>query len=443
MSWSGAVSLQNVALDTAYSLRNLRFPRVTVADYQLSCISDGLVEVDLVIDRSEIKSVKPAGSGAVLTTDIDMAHAMAWPCPIDCHTHLDKGQVWPRSKNTDGSFDGASRVAYRESIGPAFTADVDTRVDFSLRTAYSHGTRAIRSHVDGNSNNFSQVFDQLTELSNTWADRIILQLCPFSDVSDSIEWLSFLATRAAKQPYGVLSSFVYPTPRLDAQLDSVVQLADAKGLALDFHADETLNPESHCLRAIARSVLRNKFDGPVLVGHCCALSVQPAEEVSKTLDLVAAAGIGIVALPLCNAYLMDRHHAQTPRHRGTAPVHEARSRGIEVAIGSDNVRDAFYAYGDLDVPELFRDSIRIMQLDHPIGDWPGTVTSTAAKLIGEPELGTIRNGSQANLVLFEARNWSEFVARPHSSRIVLRSGSMINTTPPEFSELDHLHEFSI
>ncbi len=99
MSWSGAVSLQNVALDTAYSLRNLRFPRVTVADSQLSCISDGLVEVDLVIDRSEIKSVKPAGSGAVLTTDIDMAHAMAWPCPIDCHTHLDKGQVWPRSKD--------------------------------------------------------------------------------------------------------------------------------------------------------------------------------------------------------------------------------------------------------------------------------------------------------------------------------------------------------
>ena len=107
------------------------------------------------------------------------------------------------------------------------------------------------------------------------------------------------------------------------------------------------------------------------------------------------------------------------------------------------MRDAFYAYGDLDVPELFRDSIRIMQLDHPIGDWPGTVTSTAAKLIGEPELGTIRNGSQANLVLFEARNWSEFVARPHSSRIVLRSGRMIDTTPPEFSELDHLHEFSI
>ena len=443
MSWSGVVSLHNVASNTAYSLRNLRCPRVTVANHQLSCISDGLVEVDLVIDRSEIKSVKPAGSGVVLTTDIDMAHAMVWPCMVDCHTHLDKGQVWSRSPNADGNFDGASQAAYRESMRPAFTTDVYKRVEFSLRTAYAHGTCAIRSHVDGNPNNFSQVFDQLTELSNTWADRITLQLCPFSDISDSIEWLSYLATCAAKQPYGVFSSFVYPTPCLDAQLDTVVQLADSKGLALDFHADENLNPESHCLRAIARSVLRNKFDGPVLVGHCCALSTQPAEEVSKTLDLVAAAGIGIVALPLCNAYLMDRHQAQTPRNRGTAPVHEARSRGIEVAIGSDNVRDAFYAYGDLDVPELFRDSIRMMQLDHPVGDWPGTVTSTAAKLIGEPELGTIRNGSQADLVLFEARNWSEFVARPHSSRIVLRSGSMINTTPPEFSELDHLHEFSI
>ena len=148
---------------------------------------------------------------------------------------------------------------------PAFTTDVYKRVEFSLRTAYAHGTCAIRSHVDGNPNNLSQVFDQLTELSNTRADRITLQLCPFSDISDSIEWLSYLATCAAKQPYGVFSSFVYPTPCLDAQLDTVVQLADSKGLALDFHADENLNPESHCLRAIARSVLRNKFDGPVLV----------------------------------------------------------------------------------------------------------------------------------------------------------------------------------
>ena len=130
MSWSAAVSLHNIASDTAYSLRNLRCPRVTVANHQLSCISDGLVEVDLVIDRSEIKSVEPAGSGVVLTTDIDMAHAMVWPCMVDCHTHLDKGQVWSRSPNADGNFDGASQAAYRESMRPAFTTDVYKRVEF-------------------------------------------------------------------------------------------------------------------------------------------------------------------------------------------------------------------------------------------------------------------------------------------------------------------------
>ena len=45
---------------------------------------------------------------------------------------------------------------------------------------------------------------------------------------------------------------------------------------------------------------------------------------------------------------------------GCAPVHEMRQHGIPVAIASDNVRDAFYAYGDLDVPELFRDAVRMI-----------------------------------------------------------------------------------
>ena len=34
-------------------------------------------------------------------------------------------------------------------------------------------------------------------------------------------------------------------------------------------------------------------------------------------------------------------------------LHELRQGGVPVAIASDNVRDQFYAYGDLDMLEVF------------------------------------------------------------------------------------------
>ncbi|MCG6885569.1 MAG: cytosine deaminase, partial [Silicimonas sp.] len=38
---------------------------------------------------------------------VDLARAMVMPCFTDMHTHLDKGHIWPRAANPDGSFMGA------------------------------------------------------------------------------------------------------------------------------------------------------------------------------------------------------------------------------------------------------------------------------------------------------------------------------------------------
>jgi cytosine/creatinine deaminase len=40
------------------------------------------------------------------------------------------------------------------------------------------------------------------------------------------------------------------------------------------------------------------------------------------------------------------------------------------------------------------------------------------------------------LVLFRARSMTELLARPQSDRVILRSGRHIDTTLPDFRELD-------
>ena len=437
MNWSalrGAIA--QAPADKPLLLRNLRTPKAVLPDNLCTAVADGLCAVDIAVTCGRIIRIgttDPAEQGGV-----DMGRRIVWPATVDCHTHIDKGQVWGRSPNPDGTFSGAINGAGADLEAYQTPRDVAARADFMLRSAYAHGTALLRTHVDASPGNFDTRFGVLNEIAQDWAGRIEVQLCPFTGTLNDPEWLNrlALATKAKNTPG--LSFFLQAGPDLDAGLDQVFQSAISHDFTLDFHADENLDPASDCLGAIARAALRHRYDQPILVGHCCSLSVQSDAKVARTLDLVAKTRIGIVALPLCNLYLQDRQPGISPRQRGIAPLKDIRARGIPVAIGSDNTRDAFYAYGDLNVPELFRDAVRMMQLDHPVGDWPATVTTTPANMMGRSDMGRLRVGGPADLILFSARNWSEFAARTQHDRVLIRDGRFIDTMPPDFSELDSL-----
>jgi cytosine deaminase len=86
--------------------------------------------------------------------------------------------------------------------------------------------------------------------------------------------------------------------------------------------------------------------------------------------------------------------------------------------------------------EVYREAVRIAQLDHPFGTWAASVTATPASSCGFNEPRRIVAGAVADLVLFRARSMTELLARPQSDRVVLRGGKRIDTTLPDFREMD-------
>jgi cytosine deaminase len=227
-------------------------------------------------------------------------------------------------------------------------------------------------------------------------------------------------------------------PEIDALFDRVLELAAERGLDVDFHCDESGDIGARSLTHLVRAVLRRKFTGRVLCGHCCSLAVQPPEAVRETLNLAAEAGISVVSLPMCNLYLQDRVPGRTPRWRGVTLLHEFAERRIPVSVASDNCRDAFYGFGDHDMLEVFREATRICHLDRPYGDWPRAVTATPAELMKVAGGGRIAAGAPADLILFEGRTWSELLSRPQANRVVIRSGRAIERRLPDYRELDDL-----
>lgn len=402
---------------------------------------DGLVCVHLEIRSGRIAQIRSHQADLPTSVPaIDVQRSLVFPCFVDMHTHLDKGHTWERSPNLDGTFNTALSVVKADSERRWSAEDVFRRMEFGLKCSYAHGTSAIRTHIDVFGHQAEISLEVFKALQNKWRDRLTLQAV-------SLVTLDYFQTPAGEkladliaEAGGVLGGLPLMDEALDEQLDRVFELAIDRQLDLDFHTDESGNPHAITLRRVAEAALRHNFQGQIVCGHCCSLAVQSTSEVQETVDRVKQAGIGVVSLPMCNLYLQDRSPG-TPRWRGVTLLHELKQAGIPVAVASDNCRDPFYGFGDHDVLEVLTQATRIAHLDTPYSDWCRVVTTTPADLMRLPQLGRLAPGLSADLILFKARYYSELLSRPQSDRIVLRQGEPIDTTLPDYSELDDLLQF--
>jgi cytosine deaminase len=400
---------------------------------------DNLLQVDLEIVDGFISTIMAAGTYEHYShPSIDLSNGMAWACFVDLHTHLDKGHIWNRAPNLDGTFNTALNTVKSDAKKNWKADDVYRRMEFGLKCSYAHGTKAIRTHIDAAGKQGIISFGVFKQLREQWSDRLILQAVSLVSLDYFLtpdgEKLADLVAEVG----GILGGVAFINPDLDAQLDRVFSFAKERKLALDFHADETDDPNSISLRKIAEASIRHKYRGKTVCGHCCSLAVQEDAEVLETIALVKKAGIGVVSLPMCNLYLQGRMPGKTPRWRGVTLLHELKQAKVPVAIASDNCRDPFFAFGDHDALEIFNQSVRIAHLDRPYSDWANAITLTPADLMGLPNVGRIGVGLPADLVLFKARNYSELLSRSQHDRIVLRNGKAIDTTLPDYAELDNL-----
>ncbi len=423
-----------IDVDT-YWLKNAHLPTSLIvnADYNTQT-REGLCLCDLQIERGIVKQIIPASAE---NPGIDLKKGIVLPRLIDVHTHLDKGHIWERSPNLEGKFHAALSTAQKDSQH-WLEDDLYRRMEFGLKCSYAHGTTAIRTHIDCFGEQAELSLGVWQRLQAKWLDKITLQaVCLVSlDYFQTPAGVA-LADKIAEIG-GVLGGVAYMHPEIDSQLDTVFTLAQERGLDLDFHADENDDPHSICLHKIAETALKHQFEGKIICGHVCSLAVQPLEVANQTIELVKQAGISVVSLPMCNLYLQDRSGGQTPFWRGVTRVHELKQQGILVAFASDNCRDPFYGFGDHDMLEVFNQSVRIAHLDTPYSDWIASVSKTPADLMGLSNLGRIGVGLPADLIMFKARYFSELLSRHQSDRLVLRQGKQIDTTLPDYAELDDL-----
>ena len=171
-----------------YLLKNARVPlslldiksiapnAITVPTSQAE---NGFWAVDVEIAAGTIAQIIPTGTQPLSQLPdipvVDLHGGLVFPCFVDMHTHLDKGHIWERSPNPDGTFGGAIAAVGADAQKNWNADDVYQRMQFGLKCSYAHGTKAIRTHIDSGGEQATVSLAVFAALQDEWRDRLILQ----------------------------------------------------------------------------------------------------------------------------------------------------------------------------------------------------------------------------------------------------------------------------
>ncbi|MET3463029.1 amidohydrolase family protein [Variovorax atrisoli] len=397
---------------------------------------DGVPELArIAIEAGRVRSVEPAVAAVPPPPDAwDLAGALALPCFVDAHTHLDKAFTLPRMKQVQPGLLGAidAMLADRVHWTPA---DVRERASRGLQWAWECGTAHLRTHVDWwEPESVPMAWPVMAELAQEWAGRVrleqvsLIKLPLFEDAAQ--------AMRLAKQvkatgPHALLGGFVHSTNWSENALRNLLVSAQACDLDIDLHVDEELNASAVGLQTTARILAEIGYEGRVVCGHICALAAQPEAQALATLDAVARAPITVVSLPATNLLLQDAVTGRTPRLRGITLVKEARERGIPLLFASDNVQDPFCRVGSFDPVEALGTAALVAQLDEPFDDWSQALCRSDWLRREAPAAEPTLVGQGADLVLFTQADRHGWPSRT-AGRVVLREGRITQGDPAPF-----------
>jgi cytosine deaminase len=387
---------------------------------------DGLVRVCLEHQDGRIRHLQPY-DGPEPPAGIPLALTPL----VEAHAHLDKAFSAPHHANRAGTIEEAMRVNYREA--PQRTPELLwERSERALEQAWRYGLRAIRSHIDSFGDWSEICWEVLSSQRRRWAGRVELELVALVPLG---HWQSregeHLARKVAAER-GLLGGVLGPPYRLMGgereALMALFGLAVREGCGIDLHIDESDQAPPRGLSLVRELLQAQRLPVPLVASHASSMGLMEDRPLRQLAEAMAEAGVGVVALPSTNLWLLDRDPDRTPARRPKAPIRQLQQAGVTVAIGGDNVQDAWFPGGDFDPIEL----IRLSTIASHLLPWQRSglapLTTGPAQLLGLEWDGVLRIGGPADLVVLAATSWTDLLARTPQRR-VLRQGVWL--PPPE------------
>ncbi|MDD2371056.1 MAG: amidohydrolase family protein [Firmicutes bacterium] len=385
---------------------------------------------DLGIKNGKIVEI---GEGIPETSGLEVIQAngnLVAPGFVDSHMHLDK--VF--SLGTTESKTLASAIVeftnYCNSIKKEdWKQDVKRRAKEVARMVVKSGTTTLRTHINIEASTDLYSVEAINELKNELKDFVdikITSLTSFYDGPEAIDKRLDLLDYACKNG---LIDFVGGSPHAhdnwEELTDKLFTIAVRNNLPIDFHVNESDNPDIRNFEQIADLTMKYGYEGLVSCGHVTALNAVDDQTAARVIAKAKKADLQIITLPSCNLYLMGRNDKQ-PIRRGVTRIREFLEAGVNISYASDNICDPFRPFGNGDMLEEGLLTAQVAQMatksELETVFRMGTINPAKTLLLKDYGLGI---GKQADLVIFDTDSVAEALIRQATRSYVIKKGKIV------------------
>ena len=375
---------------------------------------------DIAVSSGRIEEISEKIRGAS-SREIDAHGNLVTETFVIAHLHLDKVMTGSLAEEAalrqyqESSMAGAmsaiemaSKVKehYRES-------EILDRVRKVLTDAEFYGVSHIRAFADVDTKAKLTGVSALLKSREEFKDRIDIQVVAFPQ--DGIirepgtEELLYKSMEAGADVVGGIPWIEYTDEDSKRHIDIAFEIAKKFNADIAMLTDDAGDPELRTTEYLASSAIRNGWIGRVAACHARATALYNEVYHRKLCALLKKGEVGVVS---------DPH---------TGPLHvrvkDLLNAGVTVALGQDDVYDAYYMYGRCNMLEVAFLGSHLLWMMTPqdrelLFDM---ITVNPAKIMRIQKYG-LQTGNPANLVVLNSADLREALVYHSEPLYVIRNG---------------------
>ncbi len=314
-----------------------------------------------------------------------------------------------------------------ESMGKAMTAielasKVKERYDESwiienvrqaVRLAIKYGNTHIRAFADTDTKARLEGVKALIKAREEFKESVEIQVVAFPQdgvVRDpGAEDYIRQAMEIGADVVGGIPWIEYTDEDARRHIDLMFDLAKKYDRDVSMLIDDAGDPGLRTLEMLAVKTIREGWEGRVMAHHARAMQLYPEPYFRKIVALLKSAGIGVVSDPQTG-----------PLH---ARVRDLYDEGVGIALGQDDIADAYYPFGRNNMLEvaflaahlLWMTTFEEMEILYDL------ITTRAAQAMSLIDF-ELKEGNRANLVVLNAESVWETLTRHEAPLHVIKDG---------------------
>ena len=377
--------------------------------------SEGFAAIEISWQDGKVTNIKP------INKNITKLKKILFPRFVEPHSHFDKSFTWLGYPNLKSNYENALSLNLEEHITRTSKKVID-RAEESLNLAIKNGYRAIRTHVDTYKKQDKNIWQELFKLREKYSSMIKLQfvaLAPldFWESENGEELASYLNHFG-----GILGSVVVPPfnkKQLLKLLSNLILLANKYNLEIDLHIDESSDNPGAGIKLLLKTIKKLKSKVPITCSHLSSISLLKISEIDYLSKQIAANNIKVIALPLTNFWLLNRKQNILPIMRPVAPIKQLQNSFVDVSVGTDNVQDPWYPFGNFDPFYLLSLAIPMLQ----INPWDrlsmSALLTAPSRLLNLSWDGVIKTGCPADFVIVDGKVWADVISGNTKKEVII------------------------